>query len=129
MFWVFFQGKFLKVKYIIENVWVTVDDCDYLLKVMLGPYLKLDYTQYPFKQRDWAIHQFEPIAEAIIDIFFTGKMDGAERANFYATNLFPVTAKKIRAAKSELTSMSSYSILKILMNSLHYFQFLHVEKV
>jgi hypothetical protein len=106
MFWVFsFQKKPLKVKFITENVWVTVDECNRLLHVMLGPYIKLDYTKYPFSQRDWAIRQFEPIAEEIIRVFFWGKMDGAERANYYASNAFPITAKKIRAARGELTSI------------------------
>jgi hypothetical protein len=88
------------VKFILENVWVVVCDCDRILKAMIGPYLKLDYTRFPAARKDWVIGQFEPVAIEVMDVFFSGGSTGGERANYYATHPFPSTAKKIRAARS-----------------------------
>lgn len=83
---------------------MLVRDCDRILKSMMRPALKIDYTKYPSKSRDWAKATFIPIAETVVEVFFTGGLTGGEIANLYSNYVFPSTAKKLRAARSRFSS-------------------------
>lgn len=92
----------MEFKFIHENVWMAVTDCDDIFNALTKPYLKLDYTKYPGNKRDWVINHFNDVAEVVVDKFLSGGVMGAELANLYATHVLPSTAKKLSAARRML---------------------------
>lgn len=104
-----FQGKPVQYRYIHENVWMPAATCDKIFLSMVHPKinLKQDYTkpapgETVARYRDFVVRSYLPIAEAIINGFFTNGLTGAECANYFASKPIPSTEKKVAAARSKL---------------------------
>jgi hypothetical protein len=79
--------------------------CDGIFLILVSnAYLKLDHRKGTRRDRQWAITQFFPVADAIAEAFCIGGVKGLEYANYYKSNALPETHKKLDvAARSELT--------------------------
>ena len=100
-----FQLLPIIVKFICANVWMPVRLCDKIfLTLVSNAYLKLDHRKGTRRDRQWAINQFVPVADVIVEAFCQGGVKGLEYANYYKSNALPETFKKLEvAARSELT--------------------------
>jgi hypothetical protein len=86
---------------------VSALDKIYLAMISDKVNLKMNYFKVPkgakrLGHRDFVMRHFFPVAEAIINVFLSDGVEGAEIANHYSTAPFPVTEKKIQAALSKL---------------------------
>lgn len=91
-----------------ENVWISLTLMEVIWRGMCACPLKIGMPKNERElQSAWS--SYKPIAEAIVNALFIGGVMGTELANYYVTSPNPLTAKKVRIARSKYNESHFYS--------------------